>query len=906
VSDTAWNQHPIDRLVYSQLDAKKLSPSARADRSDWLRRVHYDLTGLPPTEKEASAFLNTVSPDFEQVVDALLASPHFGERWARMWLDAVRYADSNGQDENLSMSNAWRYRDWVVQAFNQDMPLHDFLQHQLAGDLINGGSTQEQRERLIATGFLVIGPKILAEQDKEKMVMDIIDEQIDTTGRAMLGISLGCARCHDHKYDPVSIQEYYALAGIFHSTRTMENRDHVSRWNERDISSETDKKNAAAYQARKREQQNVLAAFQKEADGRLRNQLLDQAVKDLLTTKEEPESTWSKLQQEFPALAAVPADELRTFISNQEAHTEASRFTPGHQGWGLQGKGKAVRNIPHRPELEPETFTIEARIRLDRRIEGTTDSRRWIVNKNQNEWVAGHYALFIDNGIVGAYIAPEGGREKQTRVSKETPLLQPGKGWVHIAMTYGEQKLAVWAGGKKLGQAEVDRMRQPNTFPLRIGGREDGYSYFEEGAIDTVRMYDRVLTTTELAQRASHHPQEITEGLILREDFEPVNDTEARAAATAGLAARLYGKNGPLARDEKKWSEADKTQLKKLQAEAKELASAPEIPQALAVNDLTGKPVPVSIRGDHLNRESATVPRGFPTRLHPDGPSYTIPTDQSGRRELAQWVSDQNPLTQRVWVNRIWQSLFGQGLVRTPDNFGLSGEAPTHPELLDWLASEFMRGGGSSKNLIRQIVLSRTYAAGAIPANAHSQEHDPDARWLSRMPTKRLSAEMIRDTLFAVSGELDRTLGGSVHDFENRKYVQSEEAAYKHPRRTLYLPVIRDRVNPLLSTFDFSNASASCSQRQESIVAMQALFFLNAPVVSEQAAQWATHLLQQEDDLDTRVTQAYLSLFTRPPTPSELERAKTFLQQHPESDEALRWTDFCHTLFATNEAIYLH
>ena len=548
-NDPAWNAHPIDRLVYQGLEQRNLTPSDIAERSDWLRRVSYDLTGLPPTTEEAQAFLNAPTPDYAAVVDRLLASPHFGERWARMWLDAVRYADSNGQDENISMSNAWRYRDWVVQAFNRDLSYRDFLRHQLAGDLISGGNESELRDKLIATGFLVIGPKILAEQDKEKMIMDIIDEQIDTTGRAMLGISLSCARCHDHKYDPVSIREYYALAGIFNSTQTMADRDHVSKWNERDISQDADRTSLAEYELRKKENQSTMAAFKQQADAALRDRLLNESVEGLLTARENPSGQWHELLSEFsdqPILHTSPRNELRSFIAGLEANDKASSFTPGHQGWALNGKNQAVRNYPHRPELEPDSFTIEARIKLDKPITTGTDHRRWIVNKNQNEWFAGHYALYIDNGVLGAYIAPEGGQSKQVSVTAKSALIKPGKDWVPIAMTYGNQTLAIWAGGKKLAETTVDRPRQPNTYPLRIGGREDGYSYFEEGAIDTVRLYNRVLHPAELQQRASAHPTEIEQGLILREDFEPLSDAAKHATAHVALSTRLYGKDGPL------------------------------------------------------------------------------------------------------------------------------------------------------------------------------------------------------------------------------------------------------------------------------------------------------------------------------------------------------------------------
>src|SRR5262245_16811735 len=233
VRDQSWPRSPIDRFILAGLDARGLRPARPADKRTLIRRATFDLNGLPPTPDEIDAFLADQSPDaFAKVVDRLLASPAYGERWGRHWLDVARYADSNGLDENIAHGNAWRYRDYVVAAFNADKPYDQFLLEQVAGDLLPGNDAVARRERLIATGFLALGPKVLAEVDEKKMEMDIVDEQIDLLGRTVLGLTIGCARCHDHKFDPLSTEDYYGLAGIFQSTRTMESFKKVARWHE--------------------------------------------------------------------------------------------------------------------------------------------------------------------------------------------------------------------------------------------------------------------------------------------------------------------------------------------------------------------------------------------------------------------------------------------------------------------------------------------------------------------------------------------------------------------------------------------------------------------------------------------------------------------------------------------------
>ena len=574
---------PVDRFLAASLSQRGLALAPEADRRTLIRRATYDLTGLPPTPEQIRAFLNDVAPlAYERLVDRLLASPGYGERWGRWWLDLARYADTNGQDENKVMANAWRYRDWVIRSFNVNQPLDQFITHQLAGDLLptNGLPLQEIHRRWTATGFLVLGPKMLAEQDKPKLVMDLIDEQIDVTTRAFLGLTVGCARCHDHKFDPVPARDYYALAGIFKSTKTMTNLAFVSKFNER----------------------------------------------------------------------RIPTDD------------------------------------------EPEALALAV---------------------------------------------------------------------------------------------EEDR---------------------------------------------------------------PVD-------------------------------------------------------------------LPVHLRGSHLNLAKDPVPRGF-IRVANPGSAVAPPSDRSGRLELAHWLTgDDNPLTSRVLVNRVWQAHFGEGLVRTPDNFGLRGETPTHPELLDWLATEFRRSGWDLKHLHRLLLTSAAWRQSGLAGldatrRTVGDRLDPENRLLWHFPRQRLEAEMVRDAVLAVSGRLDATMGGTlVNGWKNDDYVPTDEVSATSLRRSVYLPIVRDRVFDVFTLFDFANPSVGTAKRTPTVVSHQALFFLNSPMVKASSAALAESLCTQPAlRPGDRVNRACQRAFGRPATGEETAGALAFIARirrgNDPASERTAWAAWCQVLFAANEFLY--
>lgn len=621
-----WPRGAIDRFVLSAMQDQGLTPNGETTKQAWLRRVTIGLTGLPPTPEDIHQFLIDQSPTaYESVVDRLLASASYGEHWGRHWLDIVRYADSNGLDENVAHGNAWRYRDYVVRSLNTDKPLDQFIVEQIAGDLLvaqkresfpppesadESGEVpdllprdQQERDSLIATGFLAMGPKVLAEPDQTKMRMDIIDEQIDTLGKAFLGMTLGCARCHDHKFDPVSAVDYYALAGIFSSTRTMESLKTVAKWHENSL--------------------------------------------------------------------ATPA--------------------------------------------------------------------QW--RQHQADSVASDSAMGV--------------------------------------------------------------------------------------------------------------------------------------------------------RDESQ------------------------------VEDLA-----VHVRGSHLTL-GQTVARGLPAVLQA-GPPLEIAEGSSGRLELARWlVSQHNPLTPRVLVNRIWRWHFGRGLVATTDNFGQLGQTPSHPELLEWLATEFVGDSWSLKGMHRRIVLSSVYRTGS-QSDPQRLAIDPDNEFLWRSTIGRLQAESIRDAILMVSGQLDRSMGGSMLNVGNREFVfnhtSQDNTTYATTRRSLYLPVIRNNLYDVFTLFDYTTADVTNGDRQSSIVAPQALFMLNSDIVLEAAQHMVDRLLQGGPSQSPEVVLdvLYENILGRLPKRDERQRVLGFVRSfgvdgqggQPQGVAALAenssplaaeadlydaWVAICQSLLASNE-----
>ena len=795
----------IDSFVTARLQKSGLALAPPADRRTLLRRVSYDLTGLPPMPEEVRDFLADARPDaYERHVDRLLASPVFGERWGRHWLDVARYADSNGLDENLAFGYAWRYRDWVTDALNRDLPYDEFLRQQIAGDLMPTDDEAERNRRLVATGFLTLGPKVLAEQDKPKLVMDVIDEQIDVVSKATMGLTISCARCHDHKFDPITTKDYYALAGVFKSTKTMGNLAFVSRWNERPLPSA------------------ALAVAQKAADAKA-----------------------ADAQKEVDAARARARTHLEARVAADRPRYERA--------------AKAALNV------EAETFARGTAIR---------DS---------------------DTYGKGIGVVRTGG---VVPTNAEWDLDVPASGRWEVALRYASNEarpVAVLVNGKALrGDA---------------AGRDTGSFNPDGQQWETVGVADLPAGRATLrVERAGAFPH-IDKVLLSPEP---------------GLIPNLVAGGGKIpekANLDAFFADAERAEIAKAEAARKAVADArPQTPVAMAVEDDRPENVRVHLRGSTQSLGDV-VPRGFPAVLCGGERQEVTEGAGSGRREFALWLTrPDHPLTARVAVNRVWQNLFGQGLVTTPDNWGLKGDAPSHPELLDWLATTFVNEDGwSQKRLVRRVVLSRAYRQASLREDPKAARLDPENRLLWRQNRRRLEAEPLRDSLFAVAGTLDRSLGGSLLTTKNGDYVTNDQstnqAQYDAPRRALYLPIIRNAVYDFFQVFDFGDPSLVNARRGSTTVAPQALVLLNSPMVRQQAQTFADAVCKGATGDAARVRLAYGRALQRAPFPAETEAARAFLRRvdsllaprepDPARREATAWGAFCQTLLASNEFVYV-
>ncbi len=899
VRQEIWVANEVDRFVLARLEGAGLTPAPEADRPTLLRRASYVLTGLPPQPEEIEAFVRDTAPGaWDRAVDRLLASPHYGEQWARHWLDLARYADSNGLDENLTFGHAWRYRDYVARAFNQDKPYDRFVIEQIAGDLLpDPGEDAARADQLTAPTFLALGPKMLAEQDKEKLVYDTVDEQIDVWSRTFLGLTVSCARCHDHKFDPVPAEDYYAVAGIFRSADAFASKDHVAAWAEREIGSAEQVLRAKEHAERLHAAQAALESA--EASGRDSAELVlrDGVASALLASR--------RLLEEAVLLEAGA-------VANTNLTLDPSQ-------WGSEGE-PILHTATGGEQIAEFRVTLPAagRWRLELRY-ASADAR-----PVRLEWD-------------GAKLAESAMGEPTGGFSLEHQRWSTAAEW---EATAGEHLL---------------RLENEPNFPhlsrLLLLPADRGEADPELGALFAgrdVRAYAAVISRADQLDDmwAPWHAflQEGAPGLAaLRGQLDAGSltlDAEAaaivRAPAPASLeelAARYQVALAATSSLPIPLSDADREELiapaaqAELNARRAELAAVeggapPPLPRVMTVFE-SANPADLSIlhRGDHLTPRGAPVPRGpvraaaFACEMEP------IPAGASGRLQLARWTADpRNPLTARVMVNRIWQHHFGRGLVASPSNFGVRGDAPLDPALLDWLAARFVASGWSVKEMHRLLMRSSAWRmssawqedAGAV---------DPANQLLWRREPRRLDAEEVRDSLLVVSGRLDPALGGSLLLTQNREYVNNDQSAnlvdYTVPRRSLYLPIVRNAIFDVFAIFDFNDPSVPLEARPRTTVAHQSLFAANAPLVRESAEALALRAraaatansglaLAEAHSADPALRAAFQLAWQRDPVAADLERARAWLASETAvcgEDEA--WIRFAHALLMANPFYYL-
>ncbi|MBL9179168.1 MAG: DUF1553 domain-containing protein [Verrucomicrobiaceae bacterium] len=831
VLNKSWPVNSIDHFILAKLEAAKLAPEPDAPARTLLRRLSFDLTGLPPTAEEELPPQN-----YEQLVDRMLASDAFAERFASHWLDITRFAESSGGGRSLPFKDAWRFRDYVIESIRDNAPVDRMITEQLAGDLMPHENAAQRRRQLTATGFLALGPTNYEEQDKGMLRMDIVDEQLDTLGRAFLGLTIGCARCHDHKFDPISARDYYALAGILRSTRTLKNyTDNVAHWIDTPLPLDGD----AEIVMRKHEQQ-VTAL--KDEIAALKDDLRDADSADLRKRK-------------TIAISDLPGIVVDDSAAQKVGMWKKSTSCAPYIGEGYvsdHDMGKGEKTITFTPKL-PKAGLYEVRVAFNAGP-GRAESVTVTILHADGEDLKG--IKMATNSVKGLQFASLGTYRFESN----------GQGFVLISNAGSQGYVTVDAVQFIPSEAVLDN----------------------QGGVKT-ETADAVRLKSKLA------------GLSQKQ-----NAMQESGARLAGL----------------------EKQLKTLQKES------PERPSAMSVaEDSTPEDAQIHIRGSTRNL-GASVPRGFiQAAMRPSAP--VIPADASGRLQLAQWITSRdNPLAARVMVNHVWHWIFGAGIVRTTDNFGSTGEAPSHPELLDHLAIQFMEGGWSLKRLVKEMVMSRTYRmssvnaefgvrnaespASGIPDSAFQNPHsiDPDNRLLSHMNRKRLDAECIRDAMLAAAGTLDRAFGGpgvqaTAVDANDSK-VQNLEYGYpfNDTRRSLYTAAFRNVRHPLFEVFDFADINQPIAQRTTSTVATQALFLMNSPKVIEQARAAAGLVLKSSDDTAKRIHIAFQNSLQRAPTGKELSQVRDFLDSSTSGNATAEetrdlWARFIQILWATPEFRFL-
>ncbi len=848
VQNSTWCRTPIDAFILAKLEARGLQPSPPADRRTLIRRLSFDLLGLPPTPEEVGAFVHDTAPQaYERLVDRLLSSPHYGIRWARHWLDVIRFGESNGFEFDEFRPNAWPYRDWVVKALNQDMPYDEFVRLQLAGDVLR----PTDPEAITATGLLVAGAFDTVGQIQQSEAMrrvvrqDELEDLVGTVGQTFLGLTVHCARCHDHKFDPIKQVEYYrltaALGGVRHG--------------ERDLSPL---------------EEPVIAAKQRLAELTTQLAVLERPVRVQILAERKASSE--------PAPRPIAQWDFRESYQDRTgtwhgtAHGKAQRGPTGVQVDGATGY---VASVPLTRELTAKT--LEAWVSLEnlRQRGGGVISVQTLKGEVFDALVfgeqePGHWTAGSNNRV----------RTQSFRGPAETEAQRRP---VHLALTYSaDGTITAYRDGQVYGQpykssgtAHFQAGQTQVLFGLRHSPA--GGNRHLAGLIHQALLYDRALSPAEVA--ASYR---------IRGDY----------IAPEAIVARLP------ADQQARWHEL------RAPIEEHQAFLAKQTAKAYAVNPREPEMAHLLIRGDPKQPGTVVSAGGVAALaglsadfgLAPNAP------EAARRKQLVAWITDpKNPLAARVLVNRLWHYHFGIGLVDTPNDFGFNGGRPSHPELLDWLAQELIERNGSLKQLHRRIVLSATYRQAARP-NEAALRVDAGNRLLWRKNPLRMEAEVVRDAMLHVAGQLDSKMGGpGFQEFKitpaqgtpASRYLPVDPIGPEFNRRTLYRTWARAGRSGLLDAFDCPDPSTTTPSRAVTTTPLQALAMLNNRLVLYLAERWAERLAREAGpEVDAQITRAYWLAFGRPPQDHERALAQAIVQQHG-------LVVLARALFNSNEFLYI-
>lgn len=844
VRDESWPVQSMDRFVLARLESAGLRPAAPADRRQWLRRVHFDLIGLPPTPEQIRAFLADSSPlAFERVVDRLLNSGQFGEKWARHWLDLVRYAETYGHEFDYLIPGASEYRDYVIRAFNADVPYDQFVREHIAGDLMPSPRrhpTDGFDESILGTGFWYLHEATHAPTDVLGNESAIIDNQIDVFGKAFLGLTIACARCHDHKFDAISTADYYALSSYIQgSCRQVVDIDEDQR--RRTASAEIDQRLLQAAQR--------LSVACRDTVG-IQTQLLQRLAqgpvrRDLTPNLEPGEGTVFATFDDDALPPGWSTSGLAFQVIGPELSLRADGTIamPGTVDSAVAGRKQV--GILRSPSFEISTNQIHLRMRA------TADVTVHVVIDNYQ--MAPFSDLLFKGTLLHETTTDTGGHWKWMSLGKDL--------------------------NKYVGHRAYLEFIDPGDGAIAI----DAVLFTDHGAPQEPEP--PLIASKEIVVLASQAVEDLSNGQFNR-----------------WLAGQV--EQGCFTLRDLDVEAAD------LIAGASELADRMPPPRfAVAMAQGTEEDAHVYIRGSHANLGQA-VPARFLEALG---------GRVGSRLDLADdMVSPENPLTARVIVNRLWHHLFGRGLVPTVDDFGPQGQPPSHPQLLDWLAQDLVSSGWSLKHSIRSIVLSQTYRQDSVACASLDEDLiarvDPTNAWLHRMPVRRLPAESIRDAIFAVSGRLDLTAYGPSVPAHRTEFMSGRGARPSGPldgdgRRSIYLAVYRNFLNPFMQSFDMPSPFGTQGRRSQSNVPAQALTLMNDPMVIQQANHWAHQLASSPQQDPAVIIRGMIEkAHGREATEKQVDSLVAFLNGQAEIYSQLderSWADLAHALFNMKSFYFL-
>lgn len=834
--DSSWSRNPIDSFIRKKLSEHGLAPNAEVDRVTFLRRAKFDLLGLPPTWQEIEAFVADTAPGAHaRLIDRLLASPHYGERWGRHWLDVVRFTESDGFEHDKLRPHAWRYRDYVIRSFNDDKPYSEFVVEQLAGDAVETLS----RDSIVATGFLVAGPwdevqnvgasKSEMRRAKEEQTA----EMIDAISQSFLGMTVGCARCHDHKFDPIPQRDYYSIKAVFdgvdHSQgRTVGNRP-----------------------------------------------ILTPAEQEMRRVRLAP------LEKRKNVLTAKLAEMAAHTTSDAVVEVKDKAVVPGRFGQALHARATTAK-AASKPQYHKPPLTIECWVRAD------SKSKFNVFVANHLKSSSEHWELYsyAGQGDFSVYLPGYSPVEIRSGVD-----ITDGQ-WHYLATQFDGRQVHLYVDGECVKQQAVKRMKTDVVPGDLFFGGYPPQKIGCDGAVDEVRISRGIVPIEKVPQT----PFAIDENTIGLWRFDQP------------IEGRFADDCQP---DASKKQPAVAEQRDKLKAEIQQIEqsiASHTVPLSYIGFRQQPPATHVLLRGNINTPGPQVAPCALSSIPEPAadlGLEFDSPEAQR-RLRFARWVADaENPLTARVMVNRIWQHHFGRGLVATPSDFGFNAGTPSHPRLLDWLAAEFVRSGWSIKHMHRLMMLSATYRQSTRARDDAALSIDAENRLLWRFPPSRLEGEIARDAMLAVSGDLNRRLGGpsfqpfKVTVFNTHFYHLFDSDQPEFARRTVYRANVITGRDPLLDALDCPAPAVQTPRRRTTVTPLQALSLMNDSFVIRQADRFAARVVSAVgEDPERQARLAYRMAISRDPTAEELAASVTLIREH-------NLASVCWALFNSSEFLYV-